>query len=703
MEGAVFLRRPAAPFWGAAVIFLLCVLVCVFNIPALRRPIFQNALRFQYPIAAKYEADGSIYTIDRSLSRIIRMTTDGKAVYTINSADREDYTIFHETAADEEGRLFVYESEIDNGAYRTKRDRIRYYDAGGRFIDDVFSIEYPVDGSDNPHTFARINSLSCKNGTLFFSVLYPASVLLCQYEIKTGTLVEKEFFPNIKYLIDGEENPPPVEYAVGTLFQKDADSFVYTTRGGGIYEVSNGGEPRLAALWSYNQNQGGRIPWHAKYTERGDILVFDMISGNVWRLDSGGGSFPVVPPEKFFQLIEQKQYPRLTAYGLSGDTIAGVFGETPWLYDGKNFTAYTHARLGGYEKAAVYIAHLSFVFGALSFFAMLSFAYTRLLNRRIPLFLRQVLVITPLFIASFAVTYSIMNSFWSKQLYKSILGDITRYAETAVPFFNGDKIDKIRALEDYQSAEYRELYGIFDQINRDNRDEWNKAFYVVLLKFYPSYVYGKASKRAAYIGSSNREMNLFRPIWEIGPAELESLSAGVPFHGVELLSDGFWAYVTVPVFNSKGNLSAYLEIGRDMSSFEILMAEQRKKIYTVSFGVGFVIILIIVLLMSRITLPLAQLARAHRVILEGDYGVRVKSRENNELGDLINGFNRMAGDLESKLGAEDANKAKSAFLANMSHEIRTPMNTVLGMAELMPSANLSSLQMEYLSSIKKTS
>jgi signal transduction histidine kinase/DNA-binding NarL/FixJ family response regulator len=37
----------------------------------------------------------------------------------------------------------------------------------------------------------------------------------------------------------------------------------------------------------------------------------------------------------------------------------------------------------------------------------------------------------------------------------------------------------------------------------------------------------------------------------------------------------------------------------------------------------------------------------------------------------------------SKLEAEEANKAKSSFLANMSHEIRTPMNAILGFTEIL--------------------
>lgn len=121
-----------------------------------------------------------------------------------------------------------------------------------------------------------------------------------------------------------------------------------------------------------------------------------------------------------------------------------------------------------------------------------------------------------------------------------------------------------------------------------------------------------------------------------------------------------YVFVTRPARNITGGWSMFLVLS-SMVTVGLLMFS----------------LMISLIFSKKLAEPLDEIAAASRKFARGDFSVRVRQEydEADEMGALIDSFNKMADSLEA------AEVRRTEFIANISHELRTPMTTISGFAD----------------------
>lgn len=108
---------------------------------------------------------------------------------------------------------------------------------------------------------------------------------------------------------------------------------------------------------------------------------------------------------------------------------------------------------------------------------------------------------------------------------------------------------------------------------------------------------------------------------------------------------------------------------------------QTNRLILILILAGFFIMLLITLsgayFIRSILRPVRQVSAGAKQIAQGDFDVRIDKARNDELGQLVDSINDMAGELAA------TERMKNDFISSVSHELRTPLTAIKGWAETL--------------------
>ncbi len=141
-----------------------------------------------------------------------------------------------------------------------------------------------------------------------------------------------------------------------------------------------------------------------------------------------------------------------------------------------------------------------------------------------------------------------------------------------------------------------------------------------------------------------------------------------------------FVYAVVSQAESQAVLVTETDIGSVVAN-QRQMTGYFQNIYLALLAVGFPVIFFFSRLLTR---PLEKGSEAAKRIAEGNYSERIPVTSRDEIGMLASDFNRMAAQVEEKMGQlVDNARQKEDFAANFAHELKTPLTSVIGYADML--------------------
>jgi adenylate cyclase len=627
---------------------------------ALENPLARDQ-ELDYPQFAAQDDQGNYYVIDNSLRRVSVADRQGNIITQIEGGSRDEGRFFYADqviVSDGDG-FFLLNYVLDTNGMFLRREEILEYSGTGRLMRTFYRREYDDRRAELVQR-GEIFSPRIQRGYLYFFLVDNSGIQFIRKSLnrETTEILGETYFLDANAYVADIEWLDTEQFLIldkrGHLIRGDiyGDLRRIDFRGPGGQVLLDLREDEISVDY-YRPEVPPFQFWDMAIAGDGRIYLSDLIGQRIVAIESSSVLTELPIAAEFVPVLDREI---LSAAGYSDEPFFYYrLGSAPtgfvapydfgmYRYSDDAISDHvTYFSVPGAWTLLRVLWWLSLVLIIASSAMLIIAFYLSVLNRRLSLILKQLLIIVPLMAGGIFIISTILLENFKVEYERGNVNNILALTQTVSQSIDGDLFHTVQTVSDYMNDDYREIRDNLRRALNYNSDRWNEGLYFAVYQVLDETLYG-----FMYL---NNRIGMRHPFnWYDDPQSVYRMAndGEVVFEQVEDISGSF-LYAVGPIYDSDNQIVALLEIGTDLFSF----TQNTDRLYSQAMAlmsiIGALIVGFITLMTYLILRSLRILRRGVERVAEGDWNYQIQLKSNDEVSELGQRFNNMSDSISNYL------------------------------------------------------
>ncbi|MFD2114174.1 adenylate/guanylate cyclase domain-containing protein [Paenibacillus yanchengensis] len=610
---------------------------------------FQSVEQYTNISRVMMDNEGAMYSIAHSKKIVQKVNAEGILVFRYgsqNAMQANAVYMFNAVAADDVGNSYVLETKLDSYGLKVLGERIIQLSPSGDLRAVLYEQVYPV---SDLYRIGNVQTMWIEQGELFFFRKESSNeASLMKLPLAPSAVVEPEIVTTVTL---------PKETVINELIRYTATSFLATTKQGQLYIIEGS---RLMPQHLTATPAELNFPLSIATDGTGAIYYVDnhdqaIKQKMVMRTDSGEmvekKATVWMGTAQFMQNSADTEGALISHLSIYGEQMLVATANMIYVLqlDGTVTASLDKYRYPAMEQGKKILCWLLLLIAVTTFIVLLRVLYIDVMKRMLSLLLKHLLVILPIVLLSMAgLSYSVYTSF-SSEMKADTYKQLQILAANGQYLIDGEMLERLDRLQDYGNSDYMamktRINEVFSRAGEDRSGLYNTIYRYMDGKLY-------------IVMDDDDSVPMFEP-FALNEENERVIAEGDIIVGEWEDALGEWMYALGPIYHANGEIIGIYETGKDMTGVNQSKQNILYDVFKIFALIGFILLTIITIMTIYLLSSLRTLRRNVNLIAGGQWDVRVDIRSRDEIEELGDRFNMMAGSISQYV--QEVTKLSSAY------------------------------------------